>query len=110
MAFLSVDKDLAAYYYGLIPKWMNIVKPGRPPHVTVCRPGVDAPDMRFWGKYEGEVVEFHYDPEIVVEPQATWINVYSKRLEAIRVELGLSVTMRTILPPFLKKFHITIGK
>jgi hypothetical protein len=114
---LEVDQGIGDFYRSLIPKYMPAKKPLYPTHVTVVRGGKDGLvieypiHLEFWGKYEGEEVEYHYDPIVQCGTVYYWLNVFCKRLEDIRVELGMSVNSPYTLPPegFLKCFHMTIG-
>lgn len=109
---VEVDPELARYYRSLIPKWIETNKPRWPAHITVVRPFKEKPpNMEPWGKYQGEVVEFKYQNLLHTGKVYFWINVFCKRLEEIRAELGLPVTSEFTRPPegFLKCFHCTIA-
>jgi hypothetical protein len=107
-------REMYRYYRALVPKYFTMHSQMHDPHITVVRgykAGGDLveplnPDKKaeLWGKYEGEVVPFEYDPELKDDGTMWWLNAFSKRLEDIREELGLS----KIREPF-KSFHITIG-
>lgn len=70
-------------------------------HITVCR-GEQPKKQWNWKKYEGRKIEFEYSPEIRFSEIYAWVPVFSKDLEEIRVELGLSPQPRV-------PFHWTIG-
>ena len=109
---LEVDQGLADYYRSLIPKYHVTNRPRWHAHVTVVRSGKEAPvDLTHWGKYEGEKVDFVYDSTIHQGKVYYWLNIYCKRLEKIRKELGLPVVSMYTLPPegFNKVFHMTIA-
>lgn len=110
---VEVDRDLADYYFSLIPKSHKAIRPRYAPHITVVRPEKEIPPkVRYWGSYEGEWIVFYYDSNIFCDKGYYWLNVWCKRLEAIREELGLPIISRWTLPPsgFSKCFHCTIGK
>jgi hypothetical protein len=110
---LFVSQDLADYYRSLIPKCERVVRPRWAAHITVVRAGVDVVGkMLYWDDYEGEVVEFMYDPYPLNGNGYYWVNAWSKRMEAIRSELGLENVSKYALRPtgYNKTFHITIGK
>lgn len=83
------------------------------PHITVVRTGKDiVKNKEFWGKYEGELITFKYSPIVDCDDKRFWLNVYSVRLEEIRLELGLVVDSLFKATPegFKKTFHTTIAK
>jgi hypothetical protein len=105
------DRSLAAYYRALIPKWFNINSPRYSPHITVVRWGVETPLLNYWGKHEGQVVEYQYDSIIREGALYFWLDIFSTQLEAIRGELGLPIESRFGTPPegFKKFFHMTLA-
>jgi len=116
---VEIDHDLGSYYRALMPKHLRIA-PGRyPTHITVVRVGKDDPkNLEHWGKYEGEKVEFLYEPRVVHGKTYYWLRVLSKRLEEIRLELGLGLersktpsdaSYEDPPPGYAKFFHITIA-
>jgi hypothetical protein len=111
---VSVDQQLLEYYYSLIPKYYRVVRPRWKAHVTVVRPEdfPENPDMQHWGKHEGEIVNFIYDPEILYEKGFWWFNLWCVTMEDIRRELSLSTKSRITIPPpgYSKAFHCTVGK
>lgn len=109
---LRVDQDLADYYRSLIPKWMPCQRPRWAAHITVVRQEKEIPvNKQYWWKYNKEPVNFFYIPHIHHGKVYYWINVYCKRLEEIRLELGLPVHSQFTLPPegFRKSFHCTVA-
>lgn len=109
---VEVDQGISDYYRSLIPKYIVANPPRYPAHITVVRSYKETPtNLEPWGKYEGEKVEFFYDPEIKSGRVFHWLNAFCKRLEDIRLELGLPVVSEYTLPPegFVKCFHITVA-
>ena len=110
---VGVGKGISDYYRSLIPPNRNAIKPRWSAHITAVRPEIEIPPLiRYWGNYEGEDVEFIYDPYIMEGNGYFWLNCWSKRLEVIREELGLpNISKYSMIPPeFKKTFHITIAK
>lgn len=109
---VEVDQQLASYYRALIPKWKSVNKPRWNAHITVVRPIKEKPIIfDAWGKYQGESIEFLYEPYVYEGKVYYWLNIWCSRLEKIRKELGLPVISEFTLPPegFTKCFHCTIG-
>ena len=109
---MEVDPGIADFYRSLIPKWLPVNKTRYDPHVTIVREAKEEPvHKEHWGKYEGEKVPFLYSPEVQTGKVYYWMNVFCKRLEDIRIELGLPVVSQYTLPPegFRKCFHCTIA-
>ena len=109
---LLIDQVISDYYRSLLPKYFYVQPQQWPAHITVVRRGLEVvSDLQFWGKHEGEKVEFFYDPVVREGTVYFWLNCFSKRLEEIRLELGLSVKSEYTIPPepFIKVFHCTIG-
>jgi hypothetical protein len=72
-------------------------------HISVNR-GVRPPNKNLWGKYEGEQIEFTYTNRIYRANEIFFcVDAYSKRLEEIRLELGLSAQ-----PNY--GFHLTVAR
>lgn len=116
---VEIDQALGDYYRSLMPKYLN-AKPQRySTHITVVRPEKEVPvNMSAWGKYEGEQVEFLYESDVIHGKTYYWLRVLCKRLEEIRVELGLGLERSKTPsdasysePPegYAKFFHITIA-
>lgn len=109
---VEVDQELADYYRSLIPKYIEQNRPRWPAHITVVRAEKETPTiMEPWGRYEGQKINFLYSPEIQEGKIYYWLNVFCKRLEEIRIELGLPCTSQYTQPPegFRKCFHMTIA-
>lgn len=107
---VEIGSDIARYYRSLIPKYQSINGTRYAPHITVVRTGKDQPIKEFWGKYEGEKINFIYCPFVESSDIYFWLNVLCKRLEDIREELGLPIITSMYAPEgFRKFFHITIG-
>lgn len=107
---VEVDQGIVDLYRSLIPKSRCVQRQMYPAHISVVRKETPK-NLEFWGKYEGELVDFWYDNEIHWGQVYYWLNAFSKKLEEIRIELGLSVSSEYTRPPdsFEKVFHITIG-
>jgi hypothetical protein len=109
---LRVEQDLADYYRSLIPKWLPSQRPRWPAHVTVVRQEKETPaNKEHWWKYNGHTLKFIYSPYIHHDKIYFWLNVWCKKLEEIRSELGLPFHSQFTLPPagFKKNFHCTIA-
>jgi len=107
---VETDRELARYYFSLVPKYVKLNPQRYAPHISVVRKEVPA-KMEHWKKYEGESVEFLYEPHVFHGDVYYWLNTFSTRLEEIRLELGLPVSSEYTRPPggFFKCFHMTIG-
>jgi hypothetical protein len=107
---LDVDQEIVRYYRMLLPKSITINSQMYDAHISVVRKETP-PKMEFWGKYAGELVEFEYSHVIRNGEVYYWVDVFSKRLEEIREELGLIVHSPYIVPPegYNHTFHITLG-
>lgn len=106
------DRMLAEYYRSLLPKWYNANGTRYTPHITVVRWGKEMPQLlEGWGKYEGRVVEYYYDPVVKEGNVYFWLDIFSVELEVIRAELGLVVDSTRATPPegFRRFFHMTIA-
>lgn len=107
---VEIDQNICDYYRSLIPKWIKTNRQMYSAHISVVRNEVPV-NLEHWGKYEGEEIEFLYENEIKFGAVYCWLNVWCKRLEEIRLELGLPVSSPYTLPPegFAKCFHSTLG-
>jgi hypothetical protein len=107
---VEVDQGISEYYRSLIPKYKDVRGQRYRAHISVVRKEVP-PRLENWGKYNGEEVEFCYNSCVRWGTVYYWLDAYSKRLEEIRVELGLPISSEYTRPPdsFEKVFHITIG-
>jgi len=109
---VEVDRGLSDYYRNLIPKWHYVQPQKWPAHITVVRPIKETPvTLEYWDRYEGEEINFFYEPYVYSGRVYYWLNIWCARLEDIRRELGMPVTSPYTLPPegFAKCFHCTIG-
>lgn len=108
---VEADPELAAYYRWFLPKALNVSRGKYEAHITVVRIGKDTPtNLSEWRKYEGKTVEFLYEPYIYSGKIYYWLNILSKQLEEIRLELGLALEVFQVPPPgFIKYFHLTLG-
>lgn len=107
---VDIDQEISNYYRSLLPKYIKPNPQMYGAHISVVRREIP-PNMEFWGKYEGEEIEFFYEPGVKFDKVYCWLNVWCNRLEDIRKELGLPVFSKYTIPPegFLKCFHTTIG-
>jgi hypothetical protein len=107
---LEIDQQISDYYLRLLPKSISYNRQKYRAHVSVVRKEIPV-NMEFWRKYEGEEVEFFYEGIVRFSENYCWLNVFSVRLEEIRLELGLPVDSPFTLPPagFSKCYHTTIG-
>lgn len=107
---VEIDQEISNYYRKLIPKWIKTNKQMYQAHISVVRNEIP-PNMQYWDKYEGNEIEFYYENIVRFGTVYCWLNVFSTRLEEIRIELGLPVSSMYTLPPegFTKCFHATLG-
>ena len=105
---VKVDEDVCRYYRNLIhyynrPLRLNPSKHGA--HITAIAGKYERPNeanTHLWGRYEGERIDFKYNPEINTNDEYFWMEVQCQRIEDIREELGLK---RKIIYPW----HLTVG-
>jgi len=106
---VDVDDELGRYYRSLIPKSHRIQKPMYPSHISTVRKEIP-PNISVWNKYQNELITFNYENFIYNDETYYWLNVSSKRLEDIRIELGLPLhSDLTKSPDGKHKFHLTIA-
>lgn len=107
---LLIDPEIARYYQQFIPKRILYNKQKYKPHISVVRKVVPI-NLEYWGKYEDEEIDFQYDNNIHFGEVYIWLNCFSKRLEDIRLELGLEIHDQFTEPPqdYKKCFHSTLG-
>lgn len=107
---LRIDRGIYLYYRSFIPNLHTVNGQRHPPHISVVRNQIP-PNLQFWGKYEGEEVEFYYENIVRQDDLYLWLDCYSARLEDIRIELGLPLYNMTREPRqgFLQRWHTTIG-
>jgi len=108
--------DMYGYYRALLPKYYKMGPSLYPPHVTCIRgyakegnlvePIDAAKKGAFWRKYEGELVDFQYDPVLKSDERFIyfWLNMWSERIGDIREELGLAR-----IHPRFDCYHATVG-
>jgi hypothetical protein len=80
------------------------------PHITLVRNEI--PELlENWDKYSGKEISFLYSNLIHNDEKYWWLNCFSKKLERIRLELGLPVSSPYTLPPsgFYQCFHSTLA-
>jgi len=107
---LEVDPGIASFCRSMMPKYITLNPQRYAPHISVVR-HEHSVNMEYWGKYEGQQVEFEYTNYVHNGRVYWWINAFSTRLEEIRAELGLTVHDKYTQPPdgYTKCFHITLG-
>ena len=106
---VEIDPEITRYYRYLLPKHIKTNKQMYPSHISVVRKEVP-PRMEYWGRYEGEEIEFQYSHVVQSGGMYYWLNCYSDRLIEIRLELGLpEATSLTRPPDGAWCFHSTIG-
>lgn len=107
---VEADQELSRYYFALVPKSAKLNPQRYGAHISVVRNEVPT-KLEFWKKYEGELIEFYYEPYVHNGEVYYWLNTFSNRLEEIRLELGLPISSEYTRPPggFFKCFHMTIG-
>lgn len=95
--------DLARYYRRSL-RIKSLAPPPYNSHITIVNGGAEEPpDKTYWGKYDGEEVEFSYGSDVYSDAGYYWVRVECERLHRIREELGLSRTPHW-------PFHLTIAK
>jgi hypothetical protein len=107
-----MDQEILNYYFEFIPKSNRTLKPRWKAHATVVRPEDNPIIKDVWKKHDGERVELIYTNDIQTERGVWWINLWSKTMEEIRVEMNCSIVSRITRPPwpgYNKCFHCTIG-
>lgn len=101
---LECDQGIIKFYRNLIPKYLYVAPPKFPAHITIVSHETPPNKDKVWNKYQGEVIEFSYSSQIINDELYYWLDVHCKRLEEIRVELGLDP-----IPYWHNKFHMTVG-
>jgi len=100
-----VDPEIGNYYRSFIPRHIMWSIPLWQPHITVTRTGVEKiVNREAWEKYEGQEFVVGYSPHIMIGFTYIWLPAFSKELEEIRLELGLSRFFDRF-----RGFHITIA-
>jgi len=105
---VEIDSEISRYYLSLIPKYIQLNKPKFAPHISVVRK--EMPNLLYWGKYENQFIDFQYENIIYNDELYYWLNIYSPKLEEIRLELGLTnASGITRAPNGRHRFHTTLG-
>ena len=91
---VEIDPEIVRYYRSLIPKYIQTNSQMYPAHISVVRHEI-VTNLQYWNKYEGEEIHFQYEGYVFNDNVYYWINCFSKRLEEIRVELGLPLLKKT---------------
>lgn len=99
----EIDPEIVRYYRSFIPLYIKVNKPKHTPHISVVRHEV--PNFEFWGKYEGQEVEFSYENIIRFGETYCWMDAYCDRFVEIRLELGLPPNRVSVA----NCFHFTLG-
>lgn len=108
---LNVCQDLANFYRKQVPKSVPIQPQRYQAHISVIRKEIPQ-NLPAWNRYQGHKIDFEYEAFVYNNDRYWWINCWSKRLEEIRVELGLPASSRVTRSPDgdpRRKFHITVG-
>jgi hypothetical protein len=109
-AILKCDDNIGAYYRSLYQQQykalnggykLRIIKPIFGAHISYIR-NSDTPNLKYWGKNEGKIIEFKYQPGVLDNGKYFWLKIECPFLSELRMQLGLS-------PQPLYAFHLTIG-
>lgn len=100
-AIVEIEQDISDYYRTLIPKYMTVNLQRFKAHISVVRR--ESPNF-MWGLRHMEKIQFEYSNIVFSDTKYYWLAVNCKRLEDIRIELGLDG-----LVPWRNSFHITVG-
>jgi hypothetical protein len=88
--FAEIDQGISNFYRSLIPKYYNVKSQRYKAHITIVRLQKENPiHLDLWGKHEGRIIHFMYEPLIQMDGKYFWINAYSEEIGQIRQELGL---------------------
>lgn len=80
-AIVEADQGISDFYRKLIPKYHYAQPQFYPAHITVVRTDRETPtNMDAWGKYEGRVIPFTYDPEIHTDGTYWYLDVQSDEI------------------------------
>ena len=110
--YALVDQQISDYYRSLIPKYIYVQPQRYKAHITIVRSGKErVPNMIFWGKYEGVIINFEYNSEIKSDLRYFWLDVFSNDIGNIREELGLERFRNDLTFGGIQRtsYHITIG-
>ena len=106
---VSIDPGIAETYRALVPKAVRLQRGKFAPHISVIRKE-PIPNLDLWGKHEGALIAFEYEPHVYNDEMYYWLRCYSPALIAIRRELGLDDLSELARPPDLADcFHTTLG-
>lgn len=105
---IDVDEEICRYYRHLIRFYnpslqLNPSRNGA--DITTIAGKYEKPDIEheyLWNKYEGEKIDFRYNPKINTDGEYFWMEVECERIEEIRKELGLT-------PKIIQPWHLTVG-
>lgn len=106
--YVEVCPGIVDLTRALIPPVVSLNKQRYAPHISVIRKeALEGP----WGvPYDGETLEFSYDPRVVPGGTYWWLRAWSDRLVEVRQELGLIPLDWYCRPPDNEDcFHITVG-
>lgn len=110
--YALVDQQISDYYRSLIPKYIYVQPQKYKAHITIVRSGKErAPNIIFWGKHEGIIINFKYDSEIKSDSLYFWLDAFSNDIGNIREELGLERFRNDLTFGGIQRtsYHITIG-
>lgn len=103
---LLVNDDIAKYYQRIIHlsnRRVVLQHPKHGAHITVIAGKYeDVGNHPLWKKYQHQEVEFEYSIDIGTDECYFWLPVECRKIEEIRVELGLS-------PKIPIPWHLTVG-
>ena len=103
---IKVDEEICRYYRNLVylhNRYLKLNPSRNGAHITIIAGKYETPvHKHLWNKYEGEKIDFKYNPEINTDGEYFWVEVECKRAEEIRKELGLS-------PKIIQPWHLTVG-
>lgn len=107
---VEVDPEIARYARWFIPKAWGAKTTRYAPHISVIR--YETPvNLDVWGKYEGQKIQFDYQPEARYDDRYVWLRVWSPELIKIRMELGLPADKYDVTRPPDGEivFHTTVA-
>jgi hypothetical protein len=104
---IQCEADIGRYYRSQFnffnrAKDVKLQAPAWESHISVIR-GEEPQHPELWGSWDGQQVEFSYDPQLQTNEEYFWLNVECPAALDIREKLGLSRT-----PQF--NLHLTIGR
>jgi hypothetical protein len=106
---VDVDPGIAETYRALVPKSVRLQRTRYPPHISVVRKEMVA-KLDEWGKHEGALIPFEYEPVVYNDETYYWLRCYSQVLVEIRRGLGLpDLSEMARGPDMFDSFHCTIG-